>query len=136
MSESLIVEVDAADVLAALAALPAAAAAAVKDASEVTAKAIADGTDRRFARRAAGPTRGGHHTAEGITIEETRDGGGFLVYVKSPQLPRLPTWLEFGTKYSAAHPALFPAARLEERAHLRRVSDALEHAIADTGLGG
>lgn len=43
-------------------------------------------------------------------------------------------WLEFGTVKMRPKPWLFPAARAEESAHLNRLADMLQRAIAEGGF--
>lgn len=128
----LTVDVDASSLLKALDALGPAVGRHVKAAASVTADAIVKEAHGRIARRAGGPTRA-RHTAEGIHKEETRSGDGYIVVVDQPDMPGLPGWLEFGTKYMSPRPFLFNSARLEEGAHLRRVADALQAAVDEAG---
>jgi hypothetical protein len=121
-------DVDTAALFAALDAVGAGAAAHVKSAAKETAEAIA-GEARARVRRATGAT------AEGITIEETHDGTGYVVFVQRPDNPGLPGWIEHGTKFMPSRGFLFVSARLEEGPHLRRVSAAVDDAIRETGLG-
>lgn len=67
-----------------------------------------------------------------------RDGAatGFIVRANDPATKKhVESWLEFGTVHMTAKPFLFPAARLENTAHDRRMREAIEAAIADEGLG-
>jgi len=128
VADSLTITVDTTALFAALDALGESARAAVKGAAKITADAIAREAGARIPRATG-------KTAEGITVEETHNGDGYVVYVKSPRMPNLPLWLEFGTKYMTARPYLFSSARLEEGPHLMRVADALQAAINAKGLG-
>lgn len=134
MADMLRVEADATSLIAALTQLGDRAIPFVKAAAKETADAIVREAKGRIRRAAGGPTRS-QHTAEGVKAVETNNGEGYLVVVDSPDMPGLPGWLEHGTKYMTAHPALFPSARLEEGAHRRRVADAVQSAIDAEGLG-
>jgi hypothetical protein len=100
----------------------------IKEAAMVTAEAIATEARNRVARRTG-------LTAQGINIQETHRRDGYVILVDREDKPILPSWLEFGTKYMAAKPFLFVAARLQEDAHDRRMREALQSAI-DDGSGG
>jgi hypothetical protein len=128
VSTLLTIDADATAVIAALDRLGPVAASYVKAAAKETADRIATEAGGRIARRTG-------HTAEGITVEETRNGQGYVVFVKNPETPGLPLWIEFGTKFHTARPFLFASARLEEGPHDRRVREAINAAIHDTGLG-
>lgn len=132
MADHVTIDADFSEVLRALDRLGTLAEKYVREASRETAERIADETKRRIPRRAGGPTRTAH-TAEGVTIRDLGDRG-FLVFVLQPDMHGLPQWLEFGTRHMVAKPALFPAARLEEGAHLRRIIDGLNQAIDEVGL--
>ena len=72
-----------------------------------------------------------------VVLDRPNPLGGWRVYVE-PMPPRpanLPQWIEFGTKKMQARPFLFSSARLEEGAHVRRISEALTVAIEEQGLG-
>jgi hypothetical protein len=128
VSDSLTIDVDDHALLAAFDALPEAVMSYAKPAALVTAKNIAAEAGRRVARRTG-------KTAEGITVEETHAGDGYIVWVKRPELPNLPTWLEFGTEHMTARPFLFASAQLEVGAHDRRVREAVQDALDAQGLG-
>ena len=71
-----------------------------------------------------------------ITIKETRDGTGYVVFVNQPDNPGLAGWIEFGTIKMTARGFLFTSARLEEGGHMRRLGEAVQAAINALGLGG
>jgi hypothetical protein len=127
-------EVDNAAVLAALDQLGDRAEIYIKTASKVTADRIAVEARGRI-RRSGEPTHGGTHTADRVTVVESYDRSGWVVIVPHPEMPGLPGWLEHGTKFMEAMPALFPSARIEEGPHLRRIAEALQDAIEGVGLG-
>lgn len=92
---------------------------------------------RRVKRGATG------ETAKGIGVSEMYNGEGYVVYSVNRLMPNLPLWLEAGTKKGKprshampASPYFYNSVRLEERAHERRISDAVGQAIASEGLGG
>ena len=123
MADTLTIDVDATALLRMLDQLGRSAAAQhLKAAAKVTAERIATEAAARVARRTG-------KTAAGIKVEETRTGNGYVVFVRRPEMPGLPAWLEFGTKYMTARPFLFASARLEEGPHERRVAQALQEAI-------
>ena len=96
-----------------------------------TANAIAREAQARVRRRTG-------HTAQQIRVEPMRDGvdTGFIVRANDPATRKhVESWLEFGTVHMTARPFLFPAARLENAAHDRRIRTAIEDAIAEEGLG-
>ena len=131
MADKLTITVDTADLLAALARLGARAERHVHAAAKVTAEKIREEARGRV-RRATG------RTANAIVTEEAEGPlGGWRVYVEPmpPRAANLPQWIEFGTKKMQARPFLFSSARLEAGAHLRRVSEALDAAIEEQGLG-
>lgn len=93
-------------------------------------------------------------TRSHITVEETHNGEGFIVWVEPDVLISLHTnkktgrqhtqrvtynalggWLEFGTEKMTARPFLFNSARLEEGGHQRRLAEAIQDEIDDLGLG-
>lgn len=124
----LTIEVDAEAVLAALVRVGDAAAAHVKAAAKVTADAIDRGATARARRRTG-------KTAEGIHVEETHDGEGYVVMPTFDSRGPIPIWLEFGTKHAAAYPSMYPAAELERGPHLRRMEEAVQAAVDESGLG-
>lgn len=102
----------------------------VKVAARQTSDRIADEARGRVARRTGA-------TAAGITVEETHDGTGYVVFVAvtGDRWQGLPSGLEFGTRYMSARPFLHASARLEESGHEQRVIEAINQALTETGLG-
>lgn len=137
MPDAFTIDVDARALLDALHALGEAAEEACREAALETARRIQAGAQQRARWGATGRTR------EAIVIDEgPAPLGGYRVYVgptvdeEGYQRPaNLPLWLEFGTRKMAPHPFLFAAARVEEGAHLERISRALQRAIDAQGLG-
>lgn len=84
---------------------------------------------RRVARRTG-------RTAQSIIRTEDRGRKGYVVFVENPDVPNIDLYLEFGTKHMSKRPFFFAAARLEEGAHDRRMREAIQQAITETGLGG
>jgi len=83
---------------------------------------------RARVRRATGAT------AQGITVEETHAGDGYVVFPHRPDQPGLPGWIEFGTVKMTERPFLFNSARLEEATYRRNVQQAIGFAIEDAGF--
>ena len=129
MAPLLTIDVDNAELYAAFDALGVALDAYQKPAAFATAQAIQREARARV-RRATGKT------AAAITIEPTRDGTGFVVFVNQPDNPGLAGWIEFGTIKMTARGFLFSSARLEESGHLRRVGAAIQEGLDALGLGG
>jgi hypothetical protein len=127
MADRMTVDADATALLAALATVPDAVQVALKGAAKVTAEAIALEARARVKRRTG-------RTGEAITVEETRNGDGYVVFVGSDR-GHVGSFLEFGTKFMTSRPFLFVSARLEESAHNARARDAVQTAINLTGLG-
>lgn len=100
----------------------------IKAASYVTAQAI-----QREARARVRRATGG--TASKITIEEARNGVGYVVFVNQPENPGLAGWIEFGTIKMSSRGFLFSSAQLEQGPHLRRLSEAIQEALDVLGLG-
>lgn len=121
------IEVDTAALFAAMDTLPSQIAAALK----VEAKITADNIDREATARIARATG---KTAEGIVVEETHNGDGYVVLIRNNRA-HIGHFLEFGTKYMAQKPFFFISARLEEGAHDRRALEAVKRVIAEKGLG-
>jgi len=142
MADGLIVEVDADALLAAIARLGPRAEAAVDEAALETSEAIVREAKSRLQRQLGSQSTG--LTLAGIQIERA-DLGGFLVGSSREPFPNLPLWIEKGTKYGVRNgnaggnmrprPYFYASAELEEGPHHRRVSDALQNAIDDEGLG-
>lgn len=127
MSDKLTIQVESAALFEALDALGVSAEKHIFDASRVTAEAIAREAAARVARRTGA-------TARSLAVEPARVGIGWIVFADRVDMPGLPGWLEFGTKFMTARPFLFNSARLEEGAHTRRMLDALQQAIDDAGF--
>lgn len=134
MAPLLTIDADASEVLAAMDRLGDQVSSHVKAAAKVTADAIAKETRARIPRRAGGPTYA-RHTADGVTVEETYSGDGYVVFIAQPDMAGLPGWLEFGTKHMTPRPALFASANLERGSHDRRIVEAVNDAIEGVGLG-
>jgi hypothetical protein len=113
------------------------------EASDATATAIVREAKARAARRTG-------RFVESIRKEADREGNGFIVasflepeasiswhtmtkagrsHTQAVTRDNLPLWLEFGTKYMTAKPAIAPAAELETSAHRRRIEEAVQAAI-------
>lgn len=127
MADHLSVVVDNSQLLAALTQIPEGVHAHLKAAAKVTADAIAAEARARIRRRTG-------KTGDAITVEETRSGDGYVIFVGAGR-QHIGSFLEFGTKFMPAKPWLFASARLEEAAHNRRASDAVQAAITEQGLG-
>jgi hypothetical protein len=127
MSDKLTIAVESEALFDALDALGVSADAHVLAAAEVTGRRVADEARARVRRRTG-------ETARGITVEQAKVGIGVVVFVDRPDEPGVPSFLEFGTKFQTATPFLFNSARLEEGAHTRRMVQALQDAIDDSGF--
>jgi len=139
MADNFTIDVDTADLLAALDAMPDAVLRHLKPAAKITADNICREAKARLQRQ-LGPNATGA-TVRGIHVEETRDDerAGYVVlgYDAVTPHPHGPVdhWLEFGTRFMTARPFLFASARLEESAHDRRSHEAIQDAIDEQGLG-
>lgn len=113
-----------------------------KPACKVTALNIQREARARVRRRTG-------RTAAGITVEESFDQQGYVVLPfntalelsliesgNDQQPENLPYWLEFGTRKMTKKPFFIESARLEENAHDRRIREAIQNAIDESGLGG
>jgi len=129
MADSFTITAETAALLAALNRVPAAVLKHVKRNARVSADNIAREAAGRVRRRTG-------KTAAGLTVEETRNGDGYVVFVRRPEMPGLPGWQEFGTQFMTKQPFLFVSANLEVGAHDRRQRAAVQDAIDETGLGG
>jgi HK97 gp10 family phage protein len=128
MAEPLMtITVDTRDLFAAMDAMPNVIMAALKANAKVTADNIAREAKARIARATGA-------TAEAITVEETHNGDGYVVFVGNERT-YIGRFLEFGTKFMAARPFLFTSARIEEGSHDRRALEAVQAAIDSKGLG-
>ena len=96
---ALIVHVDAAAVLGALEQFPDLVAAHLKVSFKETADAIAREAKGRIRRRTGA-------TGDAITVEESHDGKGYVVFVGDPRT-YIGRFLEFGTVHMSAKPFLF-----------------------------
>jgi len=120
--------VDTTALLAALDAIPDAVLAHLKPESKITADNVAAEAARRVQRRTG-------KTGDAITVEETHNGDGYVVFVGNGR-GHVGRYLEFGTRgHAHAHPFLFVSARLEEGPNLRRARLAIQDAIDEKGLG-
>lgn len=112
-----------------------------KPACLVTARNIQREARARVKRRTG-------RTAAGITVQESFDKQGYVVLPfnealtlaliasgNDQQPENLPYWLEFGTRKMTKKPFFIESARLEETAHDRRIRDAIQDAIDESGLG-
>jgi hypothetical protein len=127
VADRMTITVDPAPLLAALEAVPAAVQALLKAAAKITAEAIATEARARVRRRTG-------RTGDAITVEETHDGTGYIVFI-GDRRQHIGSFLEFGTKFMTPFPFLFVAARLAERAHDERARAAVQAAIDEQGLG-
>lgn len=124
------IEAETRDLLAALERLGPAVDVRLRAEARYTAGQIRDEAQRRIRRRTG-------RTAAQITAEESYDGTGYVVYVKTdePDVPaNLDLWLEHGTRFMTARPFLQPSALLEAGSHRRRVLRACEDEIRRLGL--
>lgn len=131
MAEEQAIEVDDEDVLKMLDALGPAAETLVHQQSRITAERIQQEARSR-ARRATGILR------DAITVEEAGPPmHGYRVFVdemtdaRGPRPDEFALWHEAGTRHMKAQPFMEISAQLEEGPHLRRLSDALEAAVAE-----
>jgi len=121
------IEVDNTALLAALTEIPDAVFAHLKPESKITADNIAAEASQRIRRRTG-------ETGDAITVDETHNGDGYVVYVGGKR-GHIGRFLEFGTKHMSASPFLFPSARLEAGPALQRARPAIQDAIDEKGLG-
>jgi HK97 gp10 family phage protein len=98
-----------------------------KAAAEVTADRIAREMERRVARRTG-------KTMHGITVAESRDQTGWVVYVGDGR-QHIAAFLEYGTRYMTRQDFFWPSAQIEQGAHDRRTREAIQEAIDTAGLG-
>src|SRR3990167_3807251 len=126
MAQLLNIDVDPRGALAALDRLGAAVERRLLDVARVTGGRVKAEAQRRIARRTG-------RTAEAITSEDSRDGRGVVVYVKTPSnaWPNVDLALEFGTVKMTPRPFLHASAALEEGPHRRRVEEAIGEAIEE-----
>lgn len=129
MADLMTVEIDATAVLRAFDTLGAAIERHAKAAAEITANNIAREARARLARATGARATGA--TAAGIRVEEARHGVGYVVVSERQHMPHLPLWLEHGTQYMTARPYLDPSVRLEQGAHDRRITAAIQAAMEE-----
>lgn len=131
MSDLLTIRADATALVAAVDRLGDSLSARVNAAAKETADAIADEARRRVRRRTG-------RTMEMIRVEPTGDDerAGWIVRANDRATKKhIDSWLEFGTIHMTAKPFLFNSAALEEGNHYRRLTEAVQDAIDDEGLG-
>jgi len=143
LADDLTIEMDAAEVIAALSRLGDAAQPYINRAAEETSRAIVTEARARLSRQLSPEATG--RTVQSITSRPAYDRNGFVVVAEREPMPNLPLWLEKGTKKGnrkghgggnmAPRPFFYSSALLEEGAHQRRVEDAVREALIDQGLG-
>lgn len=101
---------------------------ALKANAEVTADRIATEARARVRRRTG-------ETMKGITVEPTHAGDGYVVFVKRPDEPGLPGWLEFGTRFMSRGDFFFASAQLEAGGHERRSHEVVQDVLDARGMG-
>ena len=121
--------------------------AAIERRTKAAAKDTADRVERNAKQRVARATGA---TAEGIHVEETYDGTGYVVLAWDQALAAKawgagattreynigkPQWLEFGTVHMSARPFFFVSAEIEAAGHDRRMREAIADGIEEVGLG-
>lgn len=104
----------------------------VKAAARISADHIAAEAAARLQRQLSGTSSG--RTLAGIRVKSA-GAWGWTVDAGNVAQPMLDRWLEFGTKHMRARPFFFDSARLEEQAHRERVSNAIQAALSEHGLG-
>jgi hypothetical protein len=127
VSDAFTIDVDTTALFAAIDEIPETVHRYLKAAAKVTADRIATEARGRIRRRTG-------QTGEAITVEETYNGDGYVIYVGNKR-QHIGSFLEFGTKVMTPKPFLFASARLEEGAHDRRAREAVQAAIDEKGLG-
>lgn len=140
MADSVSVQVDVAGLLAAWSRVADAAGARCLEAAYESAVAIQREASNRLSRQLGAYSTG--KTLAGLQVEPMDGRRGYRVTATREPFPNLPLWIEKGTKKGKpgshtqpARPFLEVSARLEEGAHLRRIIDAVQSAIDETGLG-
>lgn len=133
MADSITIEVDVAGVEAALNTLGAVAQPFINEASQETADAFVVEARARLQRQ-LGPDATGK-TVEGITARPAFDGNGFVVVDEREPFPNVPFWLEKGTKHMDPREFFYSSMLLQVSDHQRRLGDALQRAIAASGMG-
>jgi hypothetical protein len=135
------IELDTTAADAALASLPDALHALTMEACRLTAEAIVAEAQGRLKRQLS-PAYTGDVEA-GITTRVSYDGDGYVVLSDDERLPNLPLYLEKGTRpgqrknfaRTPAFPFFYASIELEVNAHERRITDAMQQAASQTGLG-
>jgi hypothetical protein len=106
-------------------------------AARITADNVRAEAQKRIRRRTG-------QTAAGIVVRALANGGYWVVAEGAPGqplthrgAPAVPVWLEYGARSMrfGPKPFLFVSGQLEATAHEGRVSEAIESAIVDAGLG-
>jgi hypothetical protein len=141
LADGFSIDVDTSALVAALTSLGDFAQPFVNEASAESAHSIVREAQSRLTSKLSGTSTG--QTLQGIQDRPAFDGNGWVVISDNDRMPNLPLWLEKGTKRHKARghsqPALgyfYSAVQLEEGPHLRRIENALGHAIDAKGLGG
>lgn len=127
MAPLLTIDVDTAALLAALERIPALVEQHAKAAAKVTAENIAREMRARVLRRTG-------KTAEAITVADSHDGTGYVVYVGAGR-GHIAQFIEYGTRYMQRHDFFWAGAQIEQGAHDRRTREAIQEAIDASGLG-
>jgi len=103
--------------------------------------AVGKRTAERIARSAAvrldaalGPDATGK-TVQGITVEDSRDGRGYVVVARRSGVRRLPWFLDKGTKHMDPRPFFDVSATLEEGPYRRALEQEAADLAAEKGLG-
>lgn len=97
--------------------------------------AVAERTATRVAKEWAGRIRRRTgKTAEGITVEKGRSGGGYLAVATTEGRKNVALWLERGTEHITGDPVLATAIALEEPEHFRRITQVIQDGIDAEGL--
>jgi len=115
---------------AAVEALPTHVTAALKDVAHATADRIKTGYQERL--KASTPKA--YETADSARVLDESDEKQYVVNVPGhPDEPAgVPGWLEFGTRYATARPALRPAGDAESERYKSAMAAAAENAVKDT----
>jgi hypothetical protein len=112
----------------------------VNEASRESAESIEREAETRLQRQ-LGPNATGN-TLAGIDSRPAYDGNGYVVVSENHRMPNLPLWIDEGTRRGKprshsepARPYFWVSVQLEEGAHYRRISEAVQDAIDAKGLG-
>ena len=105
----------------------------VKVAARISADHIAREAAARLERQLSGTSTGA--TVAGIVVRSDRTGWGWVVQSGHARTPKLPFYLERGTRHMAARSYFDASAQLEESAHYTRVQGAIQAALSVHGLG-